>query len=368
MRKILLATLDFPPRVGGVGQYLLNIARFFNGKIAAIAPPMRGDEEFDSKEHFKVYRRPLLFQYFWPRHLKGFFILKGIFQREKAEILAINDVLPLGYPALFLKLFFKIPYFVFLHGLDFNLAKRNLWKKFWLRLILENSQFIVVNSNYLKGEVLKLVPFAKIETVYPIIGDLPVSGGALKQEIVGNHKLEGKKIVFSLGRLVGRKGFNELILAFKDVKKEIEDAVLLIAGSGPEEKALKILAENSKDIIFLGKISDEEKCVFYDLCDIFALPARETGGDIEGFGIVYLEAAHFGKPSVAGKVGGVSEAVLDGKTGILVDGKSAGEIAKAIIKLLKDDNLRREMGEKANKRVLEEFTTENQAAKIKDKI
>lgn len=368
MNKILLATLDFPPKKGGVAAYLQNVANFFGNQISVVAPPEEGAAGFDSAQNFKVHREPLLFRFFWPRHLRAFFAVKEIYKKEKAKILAINDVLPLGYSAFLLNKLFGVPYFVFLHGLDFNLAKRNCWKKFWLGKILKSAYFIVVNSGYLKREVERLISGEKIAIVYPSVGGFSAPDPGLKNEIINKYGLSGKMIIFSLGRLVRRKGFDKLISAFDEIRKETQNAVLLIAGSGPEEKALKNSAKGQKSIIFLGKISDEEKIALYDLCDVFAMTPRDSGGDIEGFGIVYLEAAAFGKPSVAGRVGGVSEAVLNGETGILVCGENADEIAEAIIKLLKDDNLRREMGEMAKERAVQEFSLERQVSKIENEI
>lgn len=382
MNKILLATLDFPPKKGGVAAYLKNVANFFGNQISVIAPPEDNAAGFDLAQNFKVHRKSLLCRFFGPKHLKAFFVIKNIYKKEKAEILAINDILPLGYPAMLLKIFFKISYFVFLHGTDFNLAKRNFWKRFWLRRILNNSEFIVVNSNYLKNEVLKLIPSVKIEVVYPAISGLRPSDENLKKQIISSRQLSGKKIIFSLGRLVKRKGFDKLILSFDGIHTNLHklehksaqivdssDVCLVIAGNGPEENYLKDLARKSscsENIIFLGGISDEEKCVFYDLCDIFALPSRNENGDTEGFGIAYLEAAFFGKPSVAGNIGGVSEAVLNGKTGILVEGENVDEISQAIIRLLKDDDLRKKMGDEARRRVMEEFVANKQISKIKN--
>jgi len=371
---------------------LKNVAGFFNKEIAVIAPPHQKSEDFDLKQNFKIYREKFLFS--TPSYLplprgggglrwgKVAFLIGKIYEKEKAGILAVNDVLPLGYAALVLKWISRIPYFVFLHGTDFNLAKRNFWKRFWLKLILKNSEFVVANSNYLKNEVLKLIPSAKIEVVYPTISNLHLPEENFKKELSAKHQLNGKKIIFSLGRLVKRKGFDKLILAFDEIHTnlhklehkstqiiDLSDICLIIAGNGPEENHLKDLARNSscsKNIIFLGGISDEEKCVFYDLCDIFALPSRNENGDTEGFGIAYLEAAFFGKPSVAGNIGGVSEAVLNGKTGILVEGKNVDEISQAIIRLLKDDDLRKKMGDEARRRVMEEFVANKQISKIKN--
>lgn len=118
------------------------------------------------------------------------------------------------------------------------------------------------------------------------------------------------------------------------------------------------------NIFFLGKITDEEKWAWLNLCDIFTMPSRQIGDDFEGFGIVYLEASLCGKPIVAGRSGGVEDAVLDGETGLLVNPEDTKEIADAIIKLAKDEGLRKSLGEAGKKRAGEEFNWRRQVKKI----
>jgi phosphatidylinositol alpha-1,6-mannosyltransferase len=153
--------------------------------------------------------------------------------------------------------------------------------------------------------------------------------------------------------------------------REIPAARYFIVGGGPDAERLKLLTKNLQlngKVVFYDNVVDGQLPDFYRQCDLFVMPCRQIGADVEGFGIVYLEAALFGKPSVAGRSGGAPEAVSDGKTGIVVDPESTDEIADAIIKLLKDDNLRWQMGEAARERATDEFTWEKQINKIIDKI
>jgi len=110
--------------------------------------------------------------------------------------------------------------------------------------------------------------------------------------------------------------------------------------------------------IFLGKITDEEKWAWMDLCDIFIMPSRNIDDDFEGFGIVYLEANLSGKPVIAGDTGGVRDAVQNGVSGLLVDPENVDEIANAIIKLSKDKELIKKLGEQGRERAIREFNWE----------
>ncbi|MEK7211340.1 MAG: glycosyltransferase family 4 protein, partial [Patescibacteria group bacterium] len=144
-----------------------------------------------------------------------------------------------------------------------------------------------------------------------------------------------------------------------------------IVGDGPYAVGLKQLAEKSGvggRVKFFHNISDADLPEFYRNCKIFVMPSRQIGGDVEGFGIVYLEAALFGKPSVVGNVGGAPEAVLNNQTGLTVNPESPSEIAASIVKLLKDDNLRQTFGRAAKGRAEKEFNWNNQLSKIINKL
>ena len=119
-----------------------------------------------------------------------------------------------------------------------------------------------------------------------------------------------------------------------------------------------------KKIIFLGELREDEKWNWLHLSDIFIMPAREIDGDFEGFGIVYLEANLCGKPVIAGQAGGVSDAVLDNSTGLLVNPESSEEISQAIVKLVADPNLRDDLGRQGKERAQTEFNWEKQLEKL----
>jgi phosphatidylinositol alpha-1,6-mannosyltransferase len=142
----------------------------------------------------------------------------------------------------------------------------------------------------------------------------------------------------------------------------------VLAGPGPLLDELLDLAREcgvSDKVIMTGRVSDSELSALYDLCVVFAMPNRELpDGDTEGFGTVFLEANAHGKPVVGGRAGGVSDAILDGQTGIMVDGQNTDEIAAAIINLLGDPELARRLGENGRERVLREFSPAKAAGRV----
>ena len=128
------------------------------------------------------------------------------------------------------------------------------------------------------------------------------------------------------------------IKAMKEAVKSTPNLYYFIAGDGPDKRYIKESAKGVKNIVYLGEITDEEKWAWLKVCDIFIMPSRDIDGDFEGFGIVYIEASLMGKPIVAGDTGGVRDAVLGARTGILVDPENENRIAGAITALAQDLN------------------------------
>ncbi|WP_055470660.1 glycosyltransferase family 4 protein, partial [Streptomyces pathocidini] len=176
----------------------------------------------------------------------------------------------------------------------------------------------------------------------------PASGGDAVRARLG---LADRPVVVCVSRLVPRKGQDTLIRAMPRILAAVPDAVLLIVGGGPYRADLERLAAETgvADCVrFTGAVPWEELPAHYGAGDVFAMPCRTRRGglDVEGLGIVYLEASATGLPVVAGDSGGAPDAVLDGETGWVVRGESAEDAADRIATLLKDPELRRRMGER----------------------
>ena len=176
-----------------------------------------------------------------------------------------------------------------------------------------------------------------------------------------------------MARLVESKNHETLIRAFAKAVKIIPEAVCRIIGAGPLESQLRELV-NALDladkVIFTGNVPDSQLAAYYYSCDVFALVSKEIKerGEVEGFGIVFLEAASCARPVIGSKSGGIADAVIDGDTGILVDPLNEDEIARAIIRVLQDEKLANRLGENGRKRVETELTVENFGEKLKKLI
>jgi phosphatidylinositol alpha-1,6-mannosyltransferase len=165
------------------------------------------------------------------------------------------------------------------------------------------------------------------------------------------------KVILCFGRLVPRKGIDKLIAALPETRKRVPDARLVIAGTGPEEAKLQKLADGSSSIVFTGRVPDELTPAVYAMADVFALAVsdRYRGLEVEGLGIVLLEAAACEVPCVAGRSGGTPEAVLDGATGFVVDAADRGALVDRIAGILENPRLASQLGRAGRKHVIDNF-------------
>ncbi|MFA6254558.1 MAG: glycosyltransferase family 4 protein [Patescibacteria group bacterium] len=413
IKKTLLVTLDFPPRLGGVATFYYNVCKnlppnkivvlapeqigaegfdqkqnftIIRDKTVVLPPVEIGTEGFDQKQDFTIIRKKLLnrFPETFPKGICGIIkitatirwlsIIKHLAQTIKnhqIELIQVGQILPLGTLALIYKKRKNIPYIVYAHGLDITLPQKFMRKKTLLKKIIANAQNIVANSYWTKDELIKLgAEKEKVIVVHPGPNLKTEQASEWKMaEITEEHELKGKKILLTVGRLVERKGHDMVIKALPKIIKAVPNVVYLIVGGGPNRKKLEELVNqnNLGDYVkFVGSVTQNDLASFYQIGDVFIMPARRLpNGDVEGFGIVYLEANLFGKPVIGGKSGGVPEAVLDGQTGILVNPTDTEEIAQAAIKLLTDQAYAERLGLQGLQRVEEEFDWHSQTERIK---
>lgn len=358
--KFLLTTLEYFPFKGGVANYYTNLVHHWPGPAEIIV--------LDNKNNKLLRKTGSL------RWLRAILSIKREIKKNKIDHILVGQVLPLGTAVFILSLITKTKYSLFFHGLDLSLASKNSWKRFLSKKIINRAEKIICANSFV-SEKLKdqyKLDGSKIKVVNPGVNNFNFNNQDKKNELVKKYNLSACKIIFSLGRLVKRKGFDYSILSLKTIFEQNENLNLkyIISGTGPDEKYLKDLAlktfgENfSEKIIFTGEISEEEKWTFLSLSDIFMMPARNIAGDYEGFGIVFLEAGLLSKPVIAGKSGGISDAVVDGLNGLMVNPESPEDIAQAILKLIENPELAQKLGGSGQERAVNDFNWSNQAKEI----
>lgn len=359
--KYLLFTTEFPPQKGGVSKYYDNLVKNWKGDDLVVLADGESSEE-DSKN---IIRRRLINKWLRPRWLPS---LWQLYKHARGRHIIVGQILPLGIPTILLAKRMGFKYSIVLHGLDFSLSlKRSKVTK----AILSGAENLICANGYTASLVRSLDREldAKIKVVNPGISPNFVRNPSKVAELKERYSLDGKKILFGMGRLVERKGFDKVIEAMPQIVAAEDKAVLVIGGQGPDndrlEGLVKKLPDNIKNkVIMAGSIPDEEHWAWLELCDIFIMTSRNINGDYEGFGIVYLEANLAGKPVIAGDSGGVRDAVLDNITGLLVNPENSESIAQASIDLLESETLRHELGSAGNRRVVETMSAKKQTEKF----
>lgn len=366
---LLLITADFPPITGGQARHLYNLwANISSQEVVVLAPRVDNSQQIDDAFTGKVLRKTIPLGEGWTaRLLRPFFLLLySISIIRKLDIKAIHcaQLLSGGFVGYSLGFVYRLPYFLYVNGADLLEFKRRFFWGNLLHRFLKSARLVFVNSCYTEELVRGLgVVEAKISLIHPAIDPLPYSKGQDTDNLIA---FAGKRVVLTVGRLVERKGQDMVIMALPEIIKEIPDIHYLIVGEGPYRKHLEALVEKlglDKYVSFAGFVPDAKLPAYYALCQVFIMPSREilTKGDVEGFGIVYLEANAAGKPVIAGKSGGVEDAVIHGHNGLLIDPCSVPEIKEAVIKLLSDDSLREDLGIKGRQRVISEFNWQKRA-------
>jgi phosphatidylinositol alpha-1,6-mannosyltransferase len=207
----------------------------------------------------------------------------------------------------------------------------------------------------------RLAPGVDIDTYHPHVDG---------SEVRRRYGLTDRPVVVCVSRLVSRKGQDALIRAFPAIRRRVPDAALLIAGGGPYRSALERLARESgvgRDIVFTGSMPWADLPAHYAAGDVFAMPCRtrRQGLDVEGLGIVYLEASSTGLPVVAGDSGGAPDAVREGETGYVVGGRDIDAIADRVATLLADPDLAHRLGTAGRKWVEAEWRWQTQADRMR---
>jgi phosphatidylinositol alpha-1,6-mannosyltransferase len=374
-RKIDLLTLDFPPISGGISRYLYEIASHLPPDMVrvtgvAVAP----GEAADGPYPLEIHRLPVPTPAdAFARQLKFFapFYLGHLLrQRDLSFILCGQAHYSVLLPAWTVSRLRRVPFGVFTYGLDLlypqTMAYRQVFNK-----SLAAAHVVFADSSAAERILWDLgVDPDRIQVVFPSVN---LAREAVREELVASlrqrHDLEGKPCILTIGRLVERKGHDVVLQAMPAILRAVPDAHYLIVGRGPNEAHLRQMIETlglSEHVTVVGFVTDDEAAAYFALCDVFTMISRsiQETGDIEGFGIVYLEANLMKKPVVAGDSGGVPDAVVHGRTGLLVDPTDSQAVAEAIITLLQDEALAQQLGQQGYDRVVTQFSSEAAAEKV----
>jgi phosphatidylinositol alpha-1,6-mannosyltransferase len=380
--KILMLTDSFLPHAGGSREYYYNLyrhlAEFDDTRVTIATKKVPGWEEFDrrvSSDSFGIARwlKPLST---WrlqelPKGLGPFLHAAWHIHKENPEILHAGDLYPQAVSALILKKMTGLPYLAYCHGEDIALTDRYKYQPRVRDRIYLGADAVVANAEFARKGLLRIgVPESRIVKITPGVDLDRFSPRPAREDLIEKWNLKGKKVVLTVARLVSRKGHDLVLRAIARLTRELPDAVYLIVGRGPEEQRLQKLAAElgiMDAVRFAGHVPEELLPDCYNLCDVFAMLNREeANGDLEGFGMVFLEANATGKPVIGGRSGGTADAIVEGKTGFRVDASQLDELTATLRMLLTDTNLRCQLGNAGRDRVQREFQWRDRARMLHD--
>lgn len=366
MSKSLLIANDFPPVTSGIATVFYEIWRRLPPDLTEIvAPKMPETELIDANCPVSIKRINLpLGESNQAKLLKTartfqWALTKGLVKRPSR--IHCGQVFSSGIAGLACKKLYGTPYVTWVYGSETARLAQGGKTANLMQKVLDESEWVVTNSNMTSEEFLSFgVPQEKIKRIYPGVDPDRFTPLPKNTDWVEKLKIGDKRILLTVARLDQRKGHDKVI---QTLPKLPEDVVYLIGGKGREEARLRELAKDlgvDHRVNFLGFVPDEDLPLLYNLCDIFVMPNRVTegtalAGDIEGFGITFIEAGSCEKPVIAGRSGGAVEAVLDEQTGLLVDPTSEDEIARAIARYLDDPAFATQIGKQARNRIQNEF-------------
>ncbi len=369
MKRHLLVTNDYPPKVGGIQNYLWELWRRLPGDGVTILTPDHPEAEgFDAEQSHRVVRDKR--KVFLPtRQLAA--EIKELAQEVGAELVVLDPALPLGHLAPGLNL----PYAIVAHGAEITVPGRLPGTRHLLRRVLRNAEFVVTAGGYPAREASRAAgrPLTTIEIPPGVDQNRFVPRGL--DERIRHRKdfgLSQAPLVVGVSRLVPRKGFDRAIEAVASLQLELPGIQLAIAGTGRDKRRLERLARRLNfPVAFLGRVAESDLPAVFAMGDVFVMPCRNRWGGLEqeGFGIVFTEAAASGVPQVAGRSGGAHEAVVDGLTGIVVEHpREVSEVAAAILSILQNPEQAQEMSIESRNRSKNSLSYDLLADRLKETL
>ncbi|MET8906945.1 glycosyltransferase family 4 protein [Micromonospora sp. NPDC004551] len=368
MSRTLLITNDFPPRPGGIQSFVHNLAvRQPPGSVVVYASSWRGAAKFDADQPFEVVRERTKVLLPTPLVARRAARLARAYD---CDTVWFGAAAPLGLLAAGLRRRAGIRRAVALtHGHEAGWATLP-GARAALRRIGRGVDVTTYLGEYTRvrlarvldgvTDLRRLAPGVDVDTYHP-----GVDGERVRLRL----GLADRPVVVCVSRLVPRKGQDMLIRAMPEIRRRVPDAALLVVGGGPYRATLEKLARQTgveRDVAFTGSVPSAELPAHYAAGDVYAMPCRtrNRGLDVEGLGIVYLEASATGLPVVAGDSGGAPDAVREGETGYVVRGRDVAQLADRVATLLADRDLARQLGAAGRAWVEREWRWETQAERM----
>jgi phosphatidyl-myo-inositol dimannoside synthase len=369
--RVLLVSNDFPPRRGGIQSYLHELVDHLvateQHTLTVYAPKWKGSEDFDRAAPYEVVRHPGTLMLPEPSVISR---MKRLIERHGADTVWFGAAAPLALMAPMARAAGARRVIASTHGHEVGWSMLPLARTA-LRRIGSGTDVVTYISGYTRRRFASAFgPDAALEHLPPGVDiERFAPDEVARAELRARYRLGHRPVVVCVSRLVPRKGQDMLIRALPAIRQRVHGAALVIVGGGPYQSSLRRLADRfgvAEHVVFTDGVPGDELPAHHAMADVFAMPCRTRGAglDVEGLGIVYLEASASGVPVVAGRSGGAPETVRDGETGVVVDGWDVGAIAASVGDLLSDPDRAARMGKAGRRWVVENWQWHTQAERL----
>ncbi|MGX9792227.1 glycosyltransferase family 4 protein [Mycobacterium sp. MMS18-G62] len=374
MSRVLLVTNDFPPRRGGIQSYLEELVTHLVAEgthtLSVYAPKWKGAEDFDDQaaaSGYSVTRHPGTLMLPVPSVADR---MKRLIEQNDIDTVWFGAAAPLALMAPLARDAGASRVIASTHGHEVGWSMLPLARTA-LRRIGTGTDVVTYVSQYTRGRFASAFGAdAALEHLPPGVDtDRFTPDEVARAELRSRYRLGTRPVVVCVSRLVPRKGQDMLIRAMPAIRQRVPGTALVIVGGGPYRSSLRRLAHSfgvAEHVVFTDGVPGDELPAHHAMADVFAMPCRTRGAglDVEGLGIVYLEASATGVPVVAGRSGGAPETVRDGETGVVVDGWDVGAIAASISDLLADPDRAARMGAAGRRWAVDNWQWHTQAERL----
>jgi phosphatidyl-myo-inositol dimannoside synthase len=361
---------NFPPVIGGIQAYALRLAQHFHAhcsELLVVAPRSPGFREYDAQSPLPMQRLPSLGD---DLALSGIAPLAALLARRRFDAAFATHWAP-GFALLRASRLARAPLPVFSALLGKELihsplgrfpVAQSVYDRIRRRALQEPRGLISISARTTELAIEAGAAPERVHTTYCGVDPeryRPQPQPELRRKLAGDGLL-----LLSVARLVSRKGIDNVLQALPAVLAHVPALTYAVIGDGPDMPRLTALAKQlgvSERVRFLTRVPGD-LAEYYNACDLFVMPAREEPGDVEGFGLVFLEANACGKPVIGARAGGVTDAVADGESGLLVPQNDVAALSAAIVSLLTDPLRAQELGRRGRERVLAQFTWQHVGA------
>lgn len=378
MKKTLLISEIFPPTHGGSGRWFWELySRLPRNNYFIAAGQNKEATAFDQTHDLTIARINLSSKSWGIKSLSGlkfywqaFKSLRTLIKKNEIKAIHCGRCIPEGVLGYIFNKLYGIPYLCYIHGEDIETALTSREIKFIVSKVLHSAQYLICNSQNSANLLVNkwAINKANIITLHPGVDTSQFVPADKNNDVLAQLEWGDRPVILTVGRLQKRKGQDILIKALPEIIKKQPDILYCIIGSGNEEKPLKQLVTDlqlEKHVQFLLTCSDQQMIDCYQQCSLFVLPNRTLNNDIEGFGMVLVEAQSCAKVVIAGDSGGTAETMLQNETGFIVDCTTPTQLATIIPELLSDKERLRKMGEQGRQHVVAQLDWEVHTEKAK---